>query len=86
MDPELNLWTNYPNLFWVATIKNGKVVGSIGQKHIDFDTVDMHRFCVDDEFQKIGIGQKLVQMLVDTARENGYSTATCYTGTVNLAA
>ena len=59
IDPELKLWTNYPDLFWVATTKNGKVVGSIGQKHIDFDTVDMHRFCVDDEFQKIGIGQKI---------------------------
>ena len=86
IDPELKLWTNYPDLFWVATTKNGKVVNSIGQKHIDSDTIDMHRFCVDNEFQKFGIGQKLVQTLVDTARENGYSTATCYTGTANLAA
>ena len=46
----------------------------------------MHRFCVDNEFQKFGIGQKLVQTLVDTARENGYSTVTCYTGTANLGA
>ena len=61
MDPELKLWTNYPDLFWVATTKTGKVVGSIGQKHIDSDTVNMHRFCVDNEFQKFGIGQKLVQ-------------------------
>ena len=86
MDPELKLWTNYPDLFWVATTKTGKVVGSIGQKHIDSDTVNMHRFCVDNEFQKFGIGQKLVQTLVDTARENGYSTVTCYTGTANLGA
>ena len=86
MDPELKLWTKYPDLFWVATTKNGKVVGSIAYKHIDSDTVDMHRFCVDNEFQKFGIGQKLVQTLVDTARENGYSTVTCYTGTANLGA
>ena len=86
MDPELKLYTNYPNLFWVAIARTGKVVGSIGYKHINSDTVDMHTFCVDNEFQKFGIGQKLVQTLVDTARENGYSTVTCYTGTANLGA
>ena len=86
MDPELKLYTNYPDLFWVATARTGKVVGSIGYKHINSDTVDLHTFCVDNEFQKFGIGQKLVQTLVDTARENGYSTVTCYTGTANLGA
>ena len=86
MDPELKLYTNYPNLFWVAIARTGKVVGSIGYKHINSDTVDMRTFCVDNEFQKFGIGQKLVQTLVDTARENGYSTVTCYTGTANLGA
>ena len=86
MDPELKLYTNYPNLFWVAIARTGKVVGSIGYKHINSDTVDMHTFCVDNEFQKFGIGQKLVKTLVDTARENGYSTVTCYTGTANLGA
>ena len=84
MDPELKLWTNYPDLFWVATTKTGKVVGSIAYKHIDSDTVDMHRFCVDVEFQKSGIGQQLLQTLLDTARENGYSTVTCYTSIANL--
>ena len=86
MDPELKQYTNYPDFFWVATASTGKVVGSIGYKHINSDTVDMRSFCVDNEFQKFGIGQKLVQTLVDTARENGYSTVTCYTGTANLAA
>ena len=86
MDPELKQYTNYPDLFWVATASTGKVVGSIGYKHINSDTVDMRSFCVDNEFQKFGIGQKLVQTLVDTARENGYSTVTCYTGTANLGA
>ena len=86
MDPELKLYTNYPDLFWVATARTGKVVGSIGYKHINSDTVDLHTFCVDNEFQKFGIGQKLVKTLVDTARENGYSTVTCYTGTANLGA
>ena len=85
-DPDLKLYTNYPDLFWVATARTGKVVGSIGYKHINSDTVDMHTFCVDNEFQKFGIGQKLVKTLVDTARENGYSTVTCYTGTANLGA
>ena len=83
-DPDLKLYTNYPDLFWVATARIGKVVGSIGYKHINSETVDMHTFCVDNEFQKFGIGQKLVKTLVDTARENGYSTVTCYTSIANL--
>ena len=86
MDPELKLWTNYPDLFWVATTKTGKVVGSIAYKHIDSDTVDMHKFCVDVEFQKFGIGQKLLQTLLDIARENGYATVTCKTSTNSLGA
>ena len=86
MDPELKLLTKYPDLFWVATTKTGKVVGSIAYKHIDSDTVDMHRFCVDNEFQKFGIGQRLLQTLVDTARKNGYSTVTCFTSTASLGA
>ena len=84
-DPDLKLYTNYPDLFWVATARIGKVVGSIGYKHINSDVVDMHRFCVDNEFQKCGIGQKLLKTLVDTARENGYSTVTCYTNAASLA-
>ena len=83
MDPELKLLTNYPDLFRVATTTTGKVVGSIAYKHIDSDTVDMHRFCVDNEFQKFGIGQKLLLTLVDTARKTGYSTVTCFTSTAS---
>ena len=84
MDPELKLWTQYPDLFWVATTENGKVVGSIGSKHIDSTTTDMHKLCVDAEFQKLGIGQKLIETLLESARENGYSTITCYTSIANI--
>ena len=83
MDTELKLWTQYPDLFWVATTENGKVVGSTGSKHIDSTTTDMHKLCVDAEFQKLGIGQKLIETLLESARENGYSTITCYTSIAN---
>ena len=44
----------------------------------------MHRFCVDVEFQKFGIGQQLLQTLLDAARKNVYSTVTCSTNIANL--
>ena len=32
----------------------------------------MHRLAVDGEFRNLSIGRKLVQALIDTAKENGY--------------
>ena len=71
-DQELKFWTTKPNVFLVATTDSGKIVGCISYRQINTDTVEMHRLAVDGEFRKLSIGQKLVQALIDTAKENGY--------------
>ena len=71
-DPELIYWTKPPGVFLVATTESGKIVGCICYEQISADTVEMHRLAVDGEFRGLKIGRKLVQALIDTAKENGY--------------
>ena len=71
-DPELKYWTKPPGVFLVATTQSGKVVGCICYEQINADTVEMHRLAVDDKFRGLKIGRKLVQALIDTAKENGF--------------
>ena len=71
-DPELKFWTTKPNVLLVATTDSGKIVGCISYKQINTYTVEMHRLAVDGEFRNLSIGRKLVQALIDTAKENGY--------------
>ena len=73
-DSELKFWTTKPSVFLVATTDSGKVVGCISYRQINTDTVEMHRLAVDEDFRKLRIGQRLVQALIDTAKENGYDT------------
>ena len=71
-DPSLEFWTTPPNVFLVAATESGKIVGCISYRQIKNDTVEMHRTSVHNEFRNLGIGRKLVQALIDTAKENGY--------------
>ena len=71
-DPELKYWTKPPGVFLVATTESEKVCGCICYEQINADTVEMHRLAVDGEFRGLKIGRKLVQALIDTAKENGY--------------
>ena len=81
-DKNLKFWTTQSNVFFVATsVSSDKVLGIICYKHINSTTVEMHRCNVDSEFRGLGIGRKLVQKLVDTARENGYETMYLTTST-----
>ena len=83
-DEKLKFWTTTPNVFLVATTDSGKVVGCISYEEMSIDTVEMHRTAVDSEFRNLGIGQKLVQALIDTAKENGYSTLYLRTSTAQI--
>ena len=71
-DPELKYWTKPPGVFLVATTESEKVCGCICYEQINADTVEMHRLAVDGEFRGLKIGRKLVQALIDTAKENGF--------------
>ena len=83
-DPELKSWTTLPNIFLVATTDSGKVVGCIAYKQINLDTVRLGRNSVDKEFRRLGIGQKLVQTILKTAKENGYKMVMASTSMAQL--
>ena len=73
-DVELKYWTTKPNLFLVAETESGKIVGCIAYRQITPNTVEMHRLSVNSNYRKLGIGRKLLETLINTAKENGYDT------------
>ena len=73
-DVELKYWTTQPNLFLVAETESGRIVGCISYRQITPNTVEMHRLSVHSNYRKLGIGRKLLETLINTAKENGYDT------------
>lgn len=72
---DLKFWTTEPNVFFVATLsRTGQVIGCIAYQEMSQKTVEMSRLSVDPMFRGLGIGKKLVQVLLDAARKNGYDT------------
>ena len=73
-DKSLKFWTTPPNVFLVATapILPNVILGCISYKEINPTTVEMNRLAVDSGFRGMKIGRKLVQSLIDVAKENGY--------------
>jgi putative acetyltransferase len=58
-------------LFWV--VRDGaKLVGCVGLKHLDATTAEVKRLYVQPAFRGQQLGEKLMLMLTDTARELGY--------------
>lgn len=74
-DADLKFWTTPPNAFLVATSDtSGDILGCISYRQINPTTVEMHRLQVDPNVRGLGIGRKLVQTLMDIARDEGYET------------
>ena len=73
-DKSLKFWTTPPNVFLVATapILPNLILGCISYKEINPTTVEMNRLAVDSGFRGMKIGRKIVQSLIDIAKENGY--------------
>ena len=85
----LQFWTSPPSVFLVATTVSGQVVGCIAYKQITPDTVQMYRLAVSHEYRGQKIGQKLVQVLLNTAWTNGFDsmyleTTNAQIGAINL--
>ena len=87
-DEELKFWTTPPNVFLVATSKeaDNKVLGCISYRVINPTTVEMHRLSVDSSLRGLRIGEKLVNALQDTAKENGYEAMYLETSSAQIAA
>lgn len=72
-DKELKFWTTKPNTFLVAKV-NGKVVGCGSYRQLNPDTVEMHRLSVDFNFRGLKIGRKLVEALIKSAKNEGFTS------------
>ena len=84
-DEALRKWTDKPNVFLVAKIKD-RVVGCIAYQKIAEDTVEMNRTSVDKDFRGLKIGQKLVKELLQYAKSDGYHKMYLITGCAQVPA
>ena len=84
-DEALNFWTDKPNVFLVAKIRD-QVVGCIAYKKIAEDTVEMYRASVDEDFRGLKIGEKLVNELLNYAKSDGYQKMYLITGCAQVPA
>ena len=83
-DPGLKFWTTEPNIFLVAALDSGKVIGCISYQKISPDTVEMHRLSVDSNYRGLGVGKKLVLALSEKAKEYGFKTMYLETSNAQL--
>jgi putative acetyltransferase len=61
-----------PNgVFWVVE-NHGQLVGGVGFKHLDNATAEVKRLYVQPAFRGQQLGDKLMQMVIDTTRQLGY--------------
>lgn len=54
---------------------DGKVVGSIGLKHVDNDTCEIVRVFIDQNYRGNGYGNKLIEKIEEYAKSKGYKKA-----------
>jgi putative acetyltransferase len=61
-----------PNgLFWVVE-DAGRLVAGVGLRHFDSITAEVKRLYVQPAFRGLQLGDKLMQVVVDTTRQRGY--------------
>lgn len=64
------------NRFWVAENPKGQVVGMIGVQHHDQGVGQIRRLRVAKDYQRRGIGKKLLETAIGFCRENQYLKVT----------
>lgn len=60
--------------FWVALTSHDEVVGTVGIKEIDNTTAKLKRMFVLPAYRGTGIGQKLLDTAILSAKETGFLT------------
>lgn len=72
--PRHDLWT-IPKSFlcFYVVIHDRQVIGCIGLKKIDKDSVLLSRFYVKAEFRRIGIGEKLFNKVLIYAKKHNFN-------------
>ena len=71
-DPQLTFWTTKPNKFIVAKTPDNTILGCIAYQEINPDTVEMMRLSVDSKYRSQKVGLKLVEELIQLAKNEEY--------------
>jgi ribosomal protein S18 acetylase RimI-like enzyme len=57
---------------FIVAIEGNNIIGSIGLKKLDDKTCEMKRLFVDDKYKGRGIGEDLVEKIIEEAKKNNY--------------
>ena len=82
-DKELKFWTKHPgNCFLVACLSSDpdKVVGCVAYKSVGSNTVQVNRMSVARDFRGLGVGRKLMETVLERAKQGGFSRVYLTTG------
>lgn len=58
--------------FWIAVDEENNLLGTIGGKIINGDTIEIKRMYVKKEYRGCGVAQSLLDTLENYARQNGF--------------
>jgi len=64
--------SNERSNFWIALDKR-KIIGTVGLLEIDHPDAVLKRLCVIEKYRRRGAGKKLMQTLLQFAKDRGYS-------------
>ena len=64
-----------PLALWIVAVDNNRVAGYVGSQSV-MGEADMMNLAVDSDFRRMGIGQKLVEKLVESLTDNAVHSLT----------
>ncbi|MDR1182618.1 MAG: GNAT family N-acetyltransferase [Bacteroidales bacterium] len=57
---------------FILAIANNNIIGSVGLKHLDDKTCEMRKLLVNDKYKGKGIGENLVEKIIEEAKKKNY--------------
>ena len=74
-----------PLSLWIVALESERVVGYVGSQSV-LGEADMMNLAVDDAYRRCGVGQNLVEILIDKLRSNNVHCLTLEVRDSNIAA
>ena len=74
-------WAERGGAFWVVEDARGRIAACVALDHPRPGTAELHRLYVRPDQRRRGLGEELVRLVEDTARQRGASTVTFWSDT-----